>query len=662
MKLTNLVKLGYTPRWVILSIDVFLSLLSIILAFLLRYNFRTEAIINDLFVRGIVITVALYLASFIATKSYKEIIRHTTFRSVLKIFSAIITANAILVLLNFFFYAYDQILVIPYSVLCINIFISFFMLGGSRVFIKQIFDTAIRINSEPVIIFGAGNIGQAALKTILLDKIAKWKVVALVDEDPAKAGKSLAGVSIYSLDQVDKLLKKHTVKKVIIAADNISLDRRNEVASIFIKHGLQVSLLPSIKEFPEGPFSLRRLKDIKIEDLLERDPIKTNNIQINATLKGKRILVTGAAGSIGSEIVRQIALFNPEIIMLCDVAESPLHAIGLEMEENFKGIPYKLFIANISDAVRMDFIFSNFAPNVVFHAAAYKHVPMMEEHPREAVLNNIGGTKILADLSVQYGVARFVMVSTDKAVNPTNVMGASKRIAEMYIQGLSGEESSVNAKFNGRQRTLFITTRFGNVLASNGSVIPLFKTQLEKGGPITVTHPDITRFFMTIPEACQLVLEAGVMGKGGEIFVFDMGKSIRIADLAKNMIVLAGLKPEEDIKIHYTGLRPGEKLFEEVLSNSETTLPTYHPKIKIARVQQTSFAYINNAISNLSIAARKGYDWECVKTMKEILPEFISNNSRFENLDQNNRDVSRGRTLTILNGIEEEDSFENVIL
>ncbi len=635
-RLADMVKWGYTPRWIVIMIDIFLAFVSIILSFLLRFNFKTPPLLNEIFERGIITTVSFYLISFIVVKSYKEIIRHTTFRSILKIFFAVLIATSALILLNFVVGSHKSFFPVPNSVLVINFFISFCMLGGSRVLIKQVFDTAVRLNAEPVVIYGAGNIGQEMLRNTLRDKIAKWKVIALADDDANRQGKNIAGVPVYAMRQVPKLIKKHGITRAIIAADKITREHRNEIATEFIQLGLQVSIYHTTEA--KGSLIQRKLKDIRIEDLLERDPIQMNNIQINATLKGKRVLVTGAAGSIGSEMVKQLALFHPEIIILCDIAESPLHAIGLEMEENFSGVPYKLFIANIADTARMEYIFKSYTPDVVFHAAAYKHVPMMEEHPQEAIINNVIGTKVIADLSVQYGVGRFVMISTDKAVNPTNVMGASKRIAEMYIQGLNELAVSPlhNSDHNGKlYKTLFITTRFGNVLASNGSVIPHFKTQLEKGGPITVTHPDITRFFMTIPEACQLVLEAGVMGRGGEIFVFDMGKSIRIADLARNMITLAGLKPGEDIEIKYTGLRPGEKLFEEVLGNEEATLPTYHHKIKIARLQYTGFAVIHKAVNNLANAARNATDWDCVRAMKEIVPEFISNNSRFEDLDKN---------------------------
>ena len=659
MKFGNIVNLGYTPRWVIISIDIFLSFFSVILSFLLRFNFRPSAIINDLFLRGILVIVGLYIISFFIVKSYKEIIRHATYRSVLNILYAILIATTCLLILNVIIGKTDSFYVVPYSVILINFFISFFMLAGSRFFIKQVFDTALRLNAQPVFIFGAGTDGQAALKAINQDRSGKLKAVAFIDDDPAAIGKSISGVTVYALSQLDKLAKKHSAKKVIIAVNNISLERRNEVASLFISNGLLVSVINSGQHFPDGPFTLRRLKDIKIEDLLEREPIQIDNVHINATLHAKRILITGAAGSIGSEIAKQVAHFKPELIILCDIAESPLHNIGLELEEHFKDVPHKRYIANITDARRMEYIFKNFAPQVVFHAAAYKHVPMMEEHPQAALLNNVAGTKIIADLSVQFGVERFVMVSTDKAVNPTNIMGASKRIAEMYIQGLY-QETLKRAGLNSdhkTKKTVFITTRFGNVLASNGSVIPRFKEQLAKGGPITVTHPDITRFFMTISEACQLVLEAGVMGKGGEVFVFDMGKSIRIADLARNMIILAGLKPGEDIEIHYTGLRPGEKLYEELLNNEEITVPTYHPKIKIARVQSVDFAYISNALKNLQATALIGIEDDCVKLMKEIVPEFISNNSRFEYLDRNKKETDLQTANKLLNTAAENNAL-----
>lgn len=622
MKFSKLFNIGYMPRWLVICADILLTFFSIILSYLLRFNFRTENINNQLFVKGLLVTLIVYLISFLLLRSYREIIRHTTLRGVLRIFIAVLSSNIFLILLNFTSNSYLRF--VPYSVIIINFFVSFFMLAGSRIAIKKLFDVAMSIKKEGAVIFGAGPMGLAALETIKLDRLNNWKVMSFVDDDSLKQNKNIKGIKVFSLEKTEKIIKKWDIKRAIIAVNKITIERRNEVANFFIQHGVNVSILPLNQQWQHDPFKIRRLRDIKIEDLLERAPIKIDNIGISKTLKNKCILITGAAGSIGSEIVRQAATFEPAMLLLCDIAESPLHDIGLYMQENFSCIPYKLLIGSVTDGNCMEKIFSVYKPAVVFHAAAYKHVPMMENHPQEAITNNVFGTKVVADLSVKYKAGRFVMVSTDKAVNPTNVMGASKRIAEMYIQSLNNESNN----------TLFITTRFGNVLDSNGSVIPRFKAQLAKGGPLTVTHPDITRFFMTIPEACRLVLEAGVMGKGGEIFIFDMGESVRIKDLAEKMIMLAGLKPEEDIKILYTGLRPGEKLYEEVLNNLEVTTETYHSKIKIAKVRHVKFELINQRLTNLIIAARTVSDWECVRQMKIIVPEFKSNNSKYEKLDK----------------------------
>ena len=363
--------------------------------------------------------------------------------------------------------------------------------------------------------------------------------------------------------------------------------------------------------------------------------IRIHNENIFYALKGKKILVTGAAGSIGSEMVRQLVQFKPALIILCDKAETPMHELWLEMQEKYPNAPVKPYIGDICDRVRMEHLFEVYNPEIVFHAAAYKHVPLMEENPSVAILNNVLGTRILAELSVNYNVEKFVMISTDKAVNPTNVMGASKRISEIFIQSLfkhlyPSEDAMLQS---GQKPTMFITTRFGNVLGSNGSVIPRFKNQILNGGPITVTHPEITRYFMTIPEACQLVIEAGVMGMGGEIFVFDMGEPVRVVDLAEKMIRLSGKQPGVDIDIVFTGLRPGEKLFEELLSNKENTLPTYHEKILIAKVMEYDFDLINQKIERLLVSASKHYTYETVALMKDLVPEFISNNSSFESLD-----------------------------
>ena len=603
--------------------DVVFSFFSIILSILLRFNLQTQKINQSVFTRTVLITVLVYFLFFFIFQSFKEIIRHTTFRGVFKILLAVASANISLLLITFFLS--KDVRLVPYSITIINFFISFFMLAGSRIAIKKLFEIALTVKKDVIVIFGAGAMGVAALKTIREDKLSDWRVMAFVDDDVNKQRRTIGGIKVYGVNSISKIINKFSVKRAIIAVNNISLKRRNEVADLFIQHGIKVSILPYNQQWVHDPFKIRRLRDIKIEDLLERESIQINNKAISTTIKNKSILITGAAGSIGSEIVKQVAAFQPKIILLCDIAESPLHTIGLFMQENFPALKYKLVIGSITDLNCMEKVFAENNPTIIFHAAAYKHVPMMEEHPHEAILNNVNGTRIIADLSVKYNAERFVMVSTDKAVNPTNVMGASKRIAEMYVQSL-----------NTNSNTRFITTRFGNVLDSNGSVIPRFKAQLAKGGPLTVTHPDITRFFMTIPEACQLVLEAGIMGKGGEIFIFDMGESVRIKDLAEKMIRLAGLKPQEDIQIQYTGLRPGEKLYEEVLNVLETTTETYHSKIKIAKVRPVEYDAILNDVKTLIMLAKNRTDWECVKQMKLIVPEFISNNSKFQKLDEHN--------------------------
>jgi len=418
---------------------------------------------------------------------------------------------------------------------------------------------------------------------------------------------------------------------LIIANRNISKEKLNYLVDTCLKFNIKVQQVPPVTQWLNGKLDSEQLKDINIEDLLEREVIKLDNEKIHFELKGKKILVTGAAGSIGSELVRQLCNYRPSIIILCDQAETPMHELYLEIKENSKKVNIKAYIGNICDKVRMEHLFEIYNPDVVFHAAAYKHVPLMEDNPSLAVLNNVLGTKILAELAVANGVYKFVMVSTDKAVNPTNIMGASKRIAEIFTQSYYKHLSSGVAD-DGMPHTKFVTTRFGNVLGSNGSVIPRFKQQLKAGGPITVTHPEITRYFMTIPEACQLVIEAGVMGQGSEIFVFDMGEPVKIIDLAKKMIMLAGKEPGVDIEITYTGLSPGEKLYEELLNDSENVMPTYHDKILIAKVQEYNFEYVSAKIDKLINSAKQHYMLETVGLMKDLVPEFVSTNSLYESI------------------------------
>ncbi len=623
-------KINIVPRWIIFLLDIGVTCFSFLLAFIIKQNLAFFGLAWEAFLDTFVLLVIVNVLVFASVKTYSGIVRYTGLQDAVRIAVSIAMSSALLFLVSKSTTKYANAFVLDNVIIILYASFSFLSLISYRILVKFLFSYAknYKMKKKTVVIFGAGEAGVATKRVLEHDTQNNIHLLAFIDDDRKKNNKALDGVPIVSFADFQDMIKTNEVDELVIASFTIPAKRKNQVVDFCLNHDILVLNVPPYNKWSEGRFNSKQLQNIKIEDLLERDPIVINNNQIRTQIKGKRVLVTGAAGSIGSEIVRQLLPYHPELIILCDQAETPLHSLELELLERKTNVNCIPFLADITNEQRMEDMFTQFQPQYVYHAAAYKHVPMMELCPSEAVKNNVLGTKLMADLAVRHYVERFVMVSTDKAVNPTNVMGASKRLAEIYVQGLSKETAN---------STKFITTRFGNVLGSNGSVINRFKDQILKGGPVTVTHPNITRYFMTIPEACQLVLEAGSMGNGGEIFVFDMGEPVTIADLAKKMIRLYGYIPNIDIDITYSGLRPGEKLYEELLSDTENTLKTYHEKIMIAKVREVALKDIESKFNDFrKLVNSAENENELVALMKALVPEFISNNSVFERLDGSN--------------------------
>lgn len=638
-------KLDIVPRWIIFAIDVSLSIFAIFLAKILKHNFILEDINMLALYKSVVSIIIVNALVFLNIKTYAGIVRYTSAQDSFRILFAVLVSSFILFFVNAIVITFGGLRFVSNVTIITYSLFNFLFLITYRVIVKYFFmyiknATLVKIR---IIIYGAGEAGLATKRTFDHDGKVNKNIIAFVDDDPRKVGKTIDGIRILNAENLENLIVKHEVDEIIFASYTIPQERKEQIVDICLEHGIKILNIPPPEVWARGEVSTAQIQNINIEDLLNRKAIQIDTHGIQSELKDKRILITGAAGSIGSEIVRQLMKFETGLIIMCDQSETALHNLYLELEESYQHTNFHAFIGDVKDKQRMEFLFSFFKPHYVYHAAAYKHVPMMEDNPAEAIKTNVLGTKTIADLSVKHGIQKFVMISTDKAVNPTNIMGASKRIAEIYVQSLNNSLNSSDVIFqNGlsfindlhvKPITKFITTRFGNVLGSNGSVIPRFKQQIEKGGPVTVTHPEITRFFMTIPEACRLVLEAGCMGKGGEIFVFDMGKSVKIVELAKKMIRLAGLIPNEDIKIAYSGLRPGEKLFEELLNDNENTMPTHHEKIMIGRVREYVFNEIESQIYVLLSHAATNDNRNVVLQMKTIVPEFKSKNSKFEELD-----------------------------
>lgn len=638
-------KINIVPRWIIFLLDLGICLVSLTVAYAVKLNLALSEVNVVEFSRNILILTAINIIVFFNVKTYAGIIRYTSAQDTFRILFAVLISNGVFSFLNFVITALGYHPYISNTVLIINLLTSFLLLITYRVLIKYFFMYIKNLNLDKrkVIVYGAGEAGLATKRTFDHDGKVNKTIMAFVDDDERKVGKAIDGIKILSAQRLEELIREHEVDEVIFASYTIPLERKNRIVDVCLENEVTVLNIPPADAWEGGKLNKSQIQNINIEDLLNRKQIEIDVKSLQAQLKDKRILITGAAGSIGSEIVRQLIKFDVGLIILCDQSETALHDVYLELEENYKHNNFHAFIGDVKDEKRMKHLFEMYKPHYVYHAAAYKHVPLMEDNPSEAIKNNVHGTKMIADLSVKYGVQKFVMVSTDKAVNPTNVMGASKRIAEIYVQSLNNSLTQKNFIFsNGlsyindlevKPITKFITTRFGNVLGSNGSVIPRFKQQIEKGGPVTVTHPEITRYFMTIPEACRLVLEAGCMGNGGEIYVFDMGKSVKIVELAKKMIRLAGLTPNQDIKIQYSGLRPGEKLFEELLNDNENTLPTHHEQIMIGKVREYVFDDVEQQIYTLLQHANVNDDRKVVIMMKKIVTEFKSKNSVFEELD-----------------------------
>ncbi len=623
----------FVPSWYVFAFDVLIVFFSYFIAYAIRVNLNLALIdITSISVQAIIITY-VYSVSFVIFRSYTGIIRHTGFTDTLKILQANGAAFTIILLVSLGFRLKNIELVdgISIGVLIIHFLLAYFFMMGARIIVKTTYHVIIgsrKKDNKNVLIYGAGASGILTRNALLQDIYTSHNVVAFIDENHGKIGKMLEGIRILPPEQGlnAEYIGRVGVDQLIISIQNINIDKQRSIVEEALELNLEVKVVPAIDKWINGQLSSEQIRKVKIEELLQREPIKMDSSTVSRYIYGKSVLITGAAGSIGAGLVRQILTYRPAELILLDQAESAIYDLQTEINNSEELAPYshlaQYVIANIKDRFRINQVFELYKPDIIFHAAAYKHVPLMENNPYESLLVNVFGTRNLADLAVKHEVKKFVMISTDKAVNPTNVMGASKRIAEIYTQALSNNV------------TQFITTRFGNVLDSNGSVVPLFRKQIDNGGPVTVTHKEITRFFMTIPEACNLVLEAGAMGNGGEIFVFDMGHPVKIYDLACKMIKLSGLVLNKDIKIKEIGLRPGEKLFEELLNNQENTLPTYHPKILKAKVRDYKKEFIDKSFDDLTHLIIDANVFELVAKMKEIVPEYISNNSIYAVLDR----------------------------
>ncbi len=615
----------HASRWVVFAIDITIVIHAFVLAYLVRFNMSFNFDWQHLQYQLPVAIIASGL-SFLFIGSYKGIVRHTGQQDAVNIFKAIslsVVILVVLVYLNNMFGIVPQC-TIPFSIIIIYYLLSVILLIASRYVFKMAYRTIIKglRPQKNTLIYGAGDSGLITHTAITKENNSPYNVVGFIDDNPSKVGKTIDGIAVYAKKNITTaFVQKKNIKVVIVSIQNIAPSVLMALTDELLEHNIKVNIVPSVKEWINGSLAVAQIAEVKIEDLLDRAAIQLDNPVVKEELSNKTVFVTGAAGSIGSEIARQITNCNVKQLILIDQAESALYDLQQEFKQKSKQNSTAI-VSDVRDAVRMEHLFKTYQPDFVFHAAAYKHVPLMEETPYESVRINVCGTMLLADLSVKYTAEKFVMISTDKAVNPTNVMGATKRVAEMYIACLEGIS-----------QTKFITTRFGNVLGSNGSVVPLFKKQIQEGGPLTVTHKDITRYFMTIPEACQLVLEAGIMGNGGEIYVFDMGESVKIYDVALKMIQLSGLKFPKDIDIKITGLRPGEKLYEELLATNENTITTHHDKIMIAKRQEVETDHIKRTIEKICTVNAAQQNPEVVKLLKQLVPEYVSNNSTYEVLD-----------------------------
>lgn len=616
---------NHSSKWLVLAIDISIVLFTFTVSYFIRFNFEPN-FKGSLLIAQLPLIAIIAAVSFLIIGSHKGIIRHTGLKDANNIIIGINILATLLITIVLFVrkLGFSHFLNIPLSIIYIHYLLNIVLLVAARFIFKELYKYFISDlkAATNILIYGAGNSGLITCQAIKNDIYNKYNIVGFIDDNASKRGKNIDMIKVYNSESItQEFIDKHNITEVIVSIQKIKPTRLREIVNNLMTFSLKVKIVPPVDKWINGDLQVAQIKQVRIEDLLGRRPIKINNPVIKEEIQDKVILITGAAGSIGSEIARQIATYDSKLLILLDQAESALYDLQQEFKK-FKNLNFKVIVGDVRLENNMSQVFEEYNPNIVYHAAAYKHVPLMENNPYQATKVNLFGTKVVTDLSIKHKVDKFVMISTDKAVNPTNVMGATKRLAEIYITCLKDTS-----------KTKFITTRFGNVLGSNGSVIPLFRKQIEQGGPLTVTHKEITRYFMTIPEACQLVLEAGAMGKGGEIFVFDMGESIKIFDLAKNMIKLSGLSYPDDIDIKIVGLRPGEKIYEELLGDGENTTKTHHNKIMIAKVKNIDCQIVKPKVLDICKHIDNLTKIQIVSKIKDLIPEYISNNSEYEALD-----------------------------